>query len=97
MIFTTRFEVQVAFDTLISNELAEHQLAVIRESVTNVGRHAHATETSMTVRVSDGQCRVVVIVNGRGIDAPADGSSGGSRDPATAGREASRAPGNADS
>ena len=41
------FEVRVDFDgpidTAISDVLAEHLVATIREALTNVGRHAQAT------------------------------------------------------
>ena len=52
------FDVRVTFDgavdTMISDQLAEHLLAVVREAVTNVGRHAQATEASVSLRVADG-------------------------------------------
>ncbi|HJT53024.1 MAG TPA: sensor histidine kinase [Candidatus Angelobacter sp.] len=38
----------------------------LREAVTNVVRHANATQCTICVRVSDGQCAMEVIDNGRG-------------------------------
>ncbi len=66
------FDVKVSFDgpvdTIASDQLAEHLLAVIREALTNVGRHAQATKASVSVTVKDGVCRVQIIDNGRGLD-----------------------------
>jgi signal transduction histidine kinase len=55
-------------DTAISALVAEHLIATIRESVTNVGRHAHATQASVTIKVEDGQCQLTVLDNGDGFD-----------------------------
>ncbi len=66
------FDVKVSFDgpvdTMASGELAEHLLAVIREAVTNIGRHAQATKASVSVTVKDGLCRLQVTDDGRGLD-----------------------------
>jgi len=74
------FNLTVAFegpvDAMISDQVAENLLAVIREAVTNVGRHAHASRASVTVTVRDGLCRVRVLDDGRGIDATAAGEGG---------------------
>ena len=45
---------------MVSDQLAEHLLAVVREAVTNIGRHAQATEASVFVGVTDRQCRLPV-------------------------------------
>jgi signal transduction histidine kinase len=64
--------VEVSFegpvDTAISAQVTEHLVAVIRESVTNIGRHAHATQASVTIKVENGQCRLTVHDNGDGFD-----------------------------
>ena len=64
--------VEVSFegpvDTAISMQVAEHLIATIRESVTNIGRHAHATEASVTIEIDDGRCRLTVLDNGAGFD-----------------------------
>jgi signal transduction histidine kinase len=66
------FDVQVSFDgpidTAISDVVAEHLLATMGESVTNVGRHAHATRAMVTIRVAEGLCTLTVRDNGVGID-----------------------------
>jgi len=74
------FEVRTTFDgpvdTMISDQLAEHLLAVVREAVTNIGRHAQATEVSVYLSVKDGQCRLQVLDNGRGIEGGDTGQGG---------------------
>ncbi len=66
------FKAKVLFngpiDTVISQSVAEQLLATIREAVTNVGRHAQATETSVTVSAAGGLCRLKVIDNGVGVE-----------------------------
>ena len=68
----TGFEVQVSFDgpvdTAVPPDVAEHLLATAREAVTNIGRHAHATGASVMLSVRDGECRLVVVDNGSGLD-----------------------------
>jgi len=74
------FDVRVSFDgavdAMVSDQLAEHLLAVLREAVTNIGRHAQATEASVSVSVKDGLCRLQVVDNGRGLDV-VEASEGG--------------------
>lgn len=66
------FEVQVSFDgpvdSTICEETAEHLLATVREAVTNIARHAGASEAKVILSVADGLCRLQVIDNGTGID-----------------------------
>jgi two-component system, NarL family, sensor histidine kinase DevS len=65
------FEIQVAFDgpidSSVSDEIAEHLLATLREAITNVGRHAAATEVAVSLVVVDAVCRLSVVDNGRGF------------------------------
>jgi signal transduction histidine kinase len=65
------FQVSVSFegpvDSAVSDQMAEHLLAVAREALTNIGRHAQATEASVLLSASDGLCRLLVTDNGRGI------------------------------
>ncbi|HLN43052.1 MAG TPA: histidine kinase, partial [Acidimicrobiales bacterium] len=74
------FEVRVTFDgpvdSAVSDELAEHLSATIREAVTNIGRHAQATEASVVVRVRDGLCQLEVTDNGHGL-LPTEKTDGG--------------------
>jgi signal transduction histidine kinase len=66
------FEVQVSFDgpvdSTICEETAEHLLATVREAVTNIARHAGASEAKVILSVADGLCRLQVIDDGSGID-----------------------------
>jgi signal transduction histidine kinase len=74
------FVVRVTFDgpvdSVISQSVAEQLLATIREAVTNIGRHARATEASVTVSAYQGLCRLTVVDNGIGIDGPRDSATG---------------------
>jgi len=74
------FDIGVTFDgavdTMISDQLAEHLLIVVREAVTNVGRHARASEASVSVSVNDGWCRLQVVDNGGGLER-SESSEGG--------------------
>ncbi len=65
------FDVHLSFDgpvdTAVPDIVCEHLLVVIREAVTNIGRHAGAASASVDVSVRDGYCRLRVIDDGRGI------------------------------
>ena len=54
-------------DTVVSRELTEHLLAVLREALTNVARHADATETQVEIAIRDGECCLTVRDNGKGL------------------------------
>ncbi len=56
-----------AVDSAISDEIAEHLLIIVREAVTNIGRHAHATEATVRVKVDDDYCQLIVADNGLGF------------------------------
>jgi signal transduction histidine kinase len=57
-------------DTVVPPEVAAHALAVLREAVTNVVRHAKASSVAVTVAAGDGLC---VQVTDDGIGLPDDG------------------------
>jgi len=65
------FDVHPSFegpvDTAISDLVSQHLLAVIREAITNIGRHALATEARVAITASDGQCRLQIVDNGCGM------------------------------
>lgn len=73
------FDAAVSFDgpvdTSIPDEVAGHLLFTLRESLTNVGRHAHASHASVTVRVSSESCILEVCDDGRGIAAATEGGA----------------------
>jgi signal transduction histidine kinase len=74
------FAVPVSFDgpvdSAISHEIAEHLLAVVREALTNIGRHAHASHASLSLSVTDGACRLHITDDGVGIETTAAGEGG---------------------
>ncbi len=65
------FRVQASFegpvDTAVTGTVREHLLAVTREAITNVGRHAQATKAAVAVSVGDGHCQLRVVDDGCGI------------------------------
>ena len=74
------FDIQASFDgpidTALPNAVRENIVAVIREAVTNVGRHACASDASVAIDLSEGRCRLRVIDNGRGFS-PTEQVQGG--------------------
>jgi signal transduction histidine kinase len=74
------FELHISFDgavdTAISEQVAEHLMATIREAVTNIERHADATEASIVLSTNDGHCELRVTDNGRGMYGRAEGGLG---------------------
>ncbi len=76
------FDVPVEFhgpvDTAVSEAVLEHLLPVVREALTNIGRHAHATRAKIRLSVIGHQCRLEIADNGRDfVDGPsADGGHG---------------------
>lgn len=57
-------------DTLVPANIAEQMLAVIREALSNVARHARAGETTITVTAEPD--RVELVVSDDGVGIPAD-------------------------
>jgi signal transduction histidine kinase len=55
-------------DSAVPPAVAEHCLAVVREALTNVGKHAEAHRVGVSVAVGDG-LTVTVEDDGRGVDA----------------------------
>ncbi|MBD3138379.1 sensor histidine kinase [Microbispora bryophytorum] len=64
-------------DNDVPAEIAEHLLAVLREALSNLVRHARATQADVTVHAADGRLTLVVEDNGVGI--PAEGRRSGLR------------------
>ena len=54
-------------DAAVSEELAEHLLATLREALSNVGRHAQASEVSVSLNVKGDSCILQVRDNGQGL------------------------------
>ncbi|MEU7912384.1 sensor histidine kinase [Microbispora bryophytorum] len=64
-------------DNDVPAEIAEHLLAVLREALSNLVRHARATRADVTLHAADGRLTLVVEDNGVGI--PAEGRRSGLR------------------
>ena len=63
-------------DLVVTGPLADDVVAVVRESLANVARHAHALTTAVEVTVTDTEIAVLVEDDGDGID-PAAPRNGG--------------------
>ncbi len=85
---TLRFAPHVRFEgpveTVSDADLTRDVLAVVRESLSNVARHAHASVVTLTVSAGEGRLSVTVIDDGVGLDGAdgadaADGPGGAQR------------------
>ncbi|WP_255218803.1 sensor histidine kinase, partial [Actinomadura formosensis] len=63
-------------DTVVDMDTAEHLLAVVREALSNVARHAQAAETIVRVEVGD---ELILRVEDDGIGIPEGGRRSGLR------------------
>jgi two-component system sensor histidine kinase DevS len=73
--FAPRVRLDGPVETATTTEIQIELLASLREALTNVGRHAQATETEIEVQVSD-IVLMRVLDNGRGVPADFDADSG---------------------
>ena len=66
--------VEVDGDPLLAPALARELMAIAREGLSNVGRHAAATHTTVRLAISDETARLTIADNGNGFDlgAPRD-------------------------
>ncbi|MEQ7011100.1 PAS domain-containing sensor histidine kinase [Actinopolymorpha sp. B17G11] len=55
-------------DTTVTDEVAVQVLAVLREALTNIARHAQASSASVVLKVADGEVVLQVADDGRGFD-----------------------------
>jgi signal transduction histidine kinase len=65
-----------AVDLSIRGALADDVVAVVRESLSNVARHAQASSVEVEVAIHDNEVTVVVVDDGRGPDPATDRRSG---------------------
>jgi signal transduction histidine kinase len=72
---TPQLEFSGPVDLVVTGELADDVVAVVREALTNVVKHAAAHQVSVALTVVDGQVTVEVVDDGVGIDG-ADHRSG---------------------
>lgn len=63
-------------DTAVDDDIGEHLLAVVREALSNVARHAHASEAIVVIGVGD---ELVLRVEDDGVGIPAGGRRSGLR------------------
>ncbi|MCC5953465.1 MAG: GAF domain-containing sensor histidine kinase [Acidimicrobiia bacterium] len=65
---TTRFSGPV--DTLVDAATSDQLLAVVREALSNVARHARASRAEIDLTTGDGLLTLVILDDGRGIAGP---------------------------
>ncbi len=75
--FTPAVGTSGPLDTGVRKELGEQLLAVLREALSNVARHADASAATVEVEVDDHELRLYVSDNGRGL--PPDAHESGLR------------------
>jgi len=63
-------------DTGVDPALADHVLAVVREALSNVARHAHAQQVEVGIKVRDGEVELSVVDDGGGVDPDAPPGDG---------------------
>ncbi|MFD1657524.1 PAS domain-containing sensor histidine kinase [Streptomyces caeni] len=73
--FAPAVEFDGPVDAALPDETAAHLLAVVREALSNIARHAHASAAWVTVRAGD-ELLLDICDNGRGIDPAVTRSSG---------------------
>ncbi|MFI2363687.1 GAF domain-containing protein [Promicromonospora sp. NPDC019610] len=72
--FTARLRFEGAVDTLVPPDVAEHVVAVLREALSNVARHAHASRAEVRLTVGED---VVLTVSDDGVGIPPDANRSG--------------------
>ena len=55
-------------DTVYPASIEEHILSILKEAVTNVHKHAEATEISISIEQQDGSLMIRIFDNGKGIE-----------------------------
>src|SRR4051794_8473477 len=75
--FTPTVRILGPVDTVVSSSLAEQVLAVLREALSNIARHALADQADVEIAVSTTELGLTVIDNGTGL--PSDPTESGLR------------------
>ncbi|WP_059006465.1 sensor histidine kinase [Streptomyces specialis] len=65
--FTPSLRMEGLVDTDVPAEVADHAVAVLREALSNVARHARAGAASVSVTVGDGVFALAVVDDGTGV------------------------------
>ncbi len=75
------FDIELTFagpiDAAVTDTVLEHLLAVVREALTNISKHAHATRASVSVMVDDSSCCLTIADDGVGMAAAPLSTGGG--------------------
>ena len=66
--FTPALRMTGLLDTDVPTEYADHLVAVLRETLSNAARHAHATQLEVTAETDSRRLQLRVADNGTGID-----------------------------
>jgi len=74
--FAPRLTLDGLVDTLVPDGVADHLLAVLRESLSNVAKHAHARRVDVDVSVTGGYVTVRVSDDGVGLPERRDAGNG---------------------
>ncbi|UGQ12692.1 GAF domain-containing protein [Yinghuangia sp. ASG 101] len=74
--FAPTLRLEGLLDTAVPEEFADHVVAVLREALSNVARHAGATRAEVALEATATEVRVTVTDNGTGIPADRTRSSG---------------------
>ena len=72
--FAPTVRVEGPVDTMVGRPLGDHLLAALREALSNVARHAHATQVDVTVRLAE---ELVLEVLDDGVGLASDGAHHG--------------------
>jgi signal transduction histidine kinase len=75
--FMPGLQMEGRLDTRVSAEVGEHLLAVLRESLSNIVRHAKASKACVSAEAGDD--RLTLLIEDNGIGLPADGRRSGLR------------------
>ncbi|GGZ20523.1 sensor histidine kinase [Streptomyces poonensis] len=73
--FSPSVRMEGLLDTHVPKEIADHVVAVLSESLTNIARHAHADHAEVVLETDGNEVRLTVTDNGVGI--PAEGRRSG--------------------
>jgi signal transduction histidine kinase len=74
--FEPRVQFDGAVDSSVGDAVAEHVLAVLQEAVSNITRHAGASKVDLSVVTADGELRLTVSDDGRGLTDAVTGGRG---------------------
>jgi signal transduction histidine kinase len=65
--FAPRLELHGPLDTMLDNAMADHLVAVVREALSNIVKHAGASDVLVRISVDPDRVELVVVDDGHGI------------------------------